>query len=220
MLVIPRKWSPLLYYPLLIIVLLQSPKWGNYECGRKCGRLCLCTRMHERVSPQSTVIFSPALWTVFTERFCSLLLSLFLSLLSENCQLSMRSEENLCWNFAAPIDCGVWGLILLFLPSCSLFCAKMAHCNPYQAIVKNVDLFCLLAQPPQTWKRGKYGTIDLPGELKVMGYTIVCIRVWSFCSRKRSLDTTLSSLSDQANAVYETSVKSGAFTGSKHGSQR
>lgn len=52
-------------------------------------------------------------------------LSLFLSALSENCQLSMWSEENLCWNFVAPIDCGVWGLILLFLPSCWLFCANM-----------------------------------------------------------------------------------------------
>lgn len=45
----------------------------------------------------------------------------------------------------------------------------VSHRNPHQAIVQTADLLCLLAQPTQTWKCGKYGTIDLPGELNLMG---------------------------------------------------
>lgn len=155
-LVILRKWSPLLYYPLLIIVLLQSPKWGNYECVRKRGRLSVYTWV--------------CVSTIYSNIFSHYLLS---------CSLSLRafrklSALNVIWRKPMLKFCGshwLWCLRIDFVVSASMLtvlCQNAARCNPHQAIVKN-DLLCLPAQPPQTWKCGKYRIIDLRRELKLIG---------------------------------------------------
>ncbi len=221
--VIPRKWSPLLYYPLLIIVLLRSPKWGNYVCARSVGdrvhapahaRMCVSTIYCNIFSNSHSV-------NCFSVTSC-----LSLSLLFSYCSQKKLSTLNEIWRktyveilwFLSIAVFEDWFCCFCLHAHCSV--PNAAHCNLHQVIVINVDLFCLLAQPPQTWKCGKYATIDLPAELKIDWIEDFVCCAWRFCSRKWSVDTVLSSLSDQANVVSETTVKSRAFKGSKHGSQR
>lgn len=89
------------------------------------------------------------------------------------------STLNKIWRKPMLKFCGshrLWCLRIDFVVSAfmlTVLCQKAAQCNPHQAIMKNTDLFCLLAQFPHTWKCGKYGTIDLPGVLKLMGWRIV-----------------------------------------------
>lgn len=92
----------------------QMWKW---RCARKGRRVF--AHMHMSASPQSAVKYCPLAINLI------LLPSHFLPLPKTFSQLSMWSEGNFCWNCVVSIDCGVWGLILLLLPSRSLFCAKM-----------------------------------------------------------------------------------------------
>lgn len=67
------------------------------------------------------------LWYFLQYLLCKHFLYYFpvLPLLSNNCQLQMRSGENLCWNFAAPIDCSYCGV---FEDWFSSFCLHV-HCS-------------------------------------------------------------------------------------------
>lgn len=110
---------------------------------------------------------------------CKLLLCFLLSLSLAHTAFKKLSTLNKIWRKPMLKFCGshrLWCLRIDFVVSAfmlTVLCQKAAHCNPHQAIMKNADLFCPLAQFPHTWKCGKYGTIDLPGVLKLMGWRIV-----------------------------------------------